>query len=251
MRTFKRALIIGLPAVLLVGSLTLNWFLFRRGRWYYAQLNALRLDPLGLGAYPAPSSQVEPATTDATTVVFFGDSRAATWPSPDIGGFAFINRGVGGETSAQGALRFDHHIEPLRPQIIVIQTGINDLKTIPLFPEGEADITRNCAANIEQIVAKSKGMGAIVIVTTIFPIGEVPLDRRPFWSDDVGAAIDEVNTHLWSLEGEGIHVLDGYGTLVGSDGKIKPEYSHDLLHLNDAGYERLNEELTQLLAGLR
>ena len=130
MKTFRRVLNIGLPAALLVGSLVLNWYLFRLGRWYYTQLSAVRLDPLGLSAYPAPSSQEELASTDAITVVFFGDSRAATWPPPDIGGFAFINRGVGGETSTQSALRFDYHIEPLNPQIVVIQTGINDLKTM-------------------------------------------------------------------------------------------------------------------------
>ena len=44
-------------------------------------------------------------------------------------------------------------------------------------------------------------------------------------------------------------VLDAFAVLQGENGKIKPEYSRDLLHLNSQGYEVLNQHLTAALVG--
>ncbi|NJK68936.1 MAG: hypothetical protein HC789_06100 [Microcoleus sp. CSU_2_2] len=39
-------------------------------------------------------------------------------------------------------------------------------------------------------------------MTTIFPVGEVPLERKPFWSDEISRAIKEVNAYIATLAGE-------------------------------------------------
>ena len=238
-------------AVVLLGSIVLNCFLYKQGRQYYLELNAARLDPLGMNYYStavAPAKLLDP---ELTTVVFFGDSRAANWPSPDLEGFEFTNRGIGAQTSAQAAGRFGHHVKPLQPQLIVVQVGINDLKTIPLFPERKESIIRNCEENIQQIVRWSIDMGAEVVLTTIFPIGEVTMERKPFWSNDVAVAVETVNEYIHSLAGEDVVVFDAFAVLVGDDGAIDPEYSQDLLHLNVAGYARLNSELVKTLRRLK
>jgi len=65
-------------------------------------------------------------------VVFFGDSRAYDWPAPSgLEGLEFVNRGIGNQTTAQVLGRFEAHIAPLHPQVVVLQVGINDLKLIP------------------------------------------------------------------------------------------------------------------------
>jgi lysophospholipase L1-like esterase len=243
--------VVSLLTVLLLGSIALNCFLFERGRQYYFQLNETRLDPLGLHYYDTASDQRNLTNPELTTVVFFGDSRAASWPAPDLNQFEFINRAIRSQTSEQAVERFSDHVKPLEPQVVVIQIGINDVKTIPLFPERKEAIIANCEENIRQLVAWSADWGAMVIVTPIFPIGKVPLERRPFWSDDVGLAVDEVNAFIHTLKGENVLVFDAFSLLVGEGGRIRPEYSRDLLHLNTAGYERLNEELAPILKGLR
>ena len=74
MKTNRKLIIaLGLVTTLLTISLVLNFILFDRGRQYYLQLNATRLDPLGLKAYPVN----EEPTAQKPIVVFFGDSRAA------------------------------------------------------------------------------------------------------------------------------------------------------------------------------
>lgn len=240
-------IILAVVSIILVLSLVLNYFLFTRGEQFYLQLNELRLDPLGLSYF----TNITPANSGSPLVVFFGDSRAANWPSPNDEKFEFLNRGIGSQTTVQVLERFDAHIAPLMPKIIVIQAGINDLKTIPLFPEDRETIVTNCKNNIQQIVDKSLSLGATVILTTIFPIGEVPIERRPFWSDEVGQSINDVNSYIRSLEADKVFILDAYPFLSGTNGKIKPEYGYDLLHLTDAGYIRLNEELVPLLQNLK
>ena len=252
MKSHRRVLVVvSLLTVLLLGSIALNCFLYERGKQYYLQLNETRLDPLGLHYYNTASDQRNLAGPELTTVVFFGDSRAANWPSPDLNQFEFINRGIGSQTSEQAVERFGYHVKPIEPQVVVIQIGINDLKTIPLFPERKEAIIANCKGNIRRLVAWCADLGAMVIVTPILPIGEVPLERRPFWSDDIGLAVDEVNEFIHSLRGENILIFDAFSLLVGEGDRIKPEYSRDLLHLNATGYERLNAELVPILKRLR
>jgi len=243
-------IVVGLLTILLLGSVALNYFLFDQGRWYYTQLNAARLNPLGLDYYDITANQRHRTNPDLIRVVFFGDSRAASWPSPDLNRFEFLNRGIGSQTTKQALLRFDYHVKPLQPQVIIVQVGINDLKTAPLFPERTESIIVNCEANIQQVVARSTDIGATVVLTTIFPTGKVPLERRPFWSDDVVLAIDEVNSFIRSLEGENVIVFDAFSILADDGRMTNPEYGQDLLHLNAAGYERLNEEIVHILTSL-
>ncbi len=235
-----------LLAAALLASLALNIFLFERGRQHYLQLNQVRLDPPGLGYFPIETGRPDNTYPGKVTVVFFGDSRAAQWPSPSLDRFEFINRGVGAQTSAQAVLRFYQHVRPLHPRVIIIQIGVNDLKTIPLFPRQKAAIVANCKSNIRRLVDQSVDSGAHVILTTIFPLGQVPLERRPFWSDDVAQAVDDVNRYIVSLQRQDVDIFDVTPVLADS-GKVKSLYSEDLLHLNAKGYEALNAELVHML----
>ena len=186
MKSHRRSLIlVGLLLIALLVSLALNYALYKQGKRYYSDLNAVRLDPLGLSYY----GDAAPPESGLPLVVFYGDSRAASWPSADLGQLELVNRGIPAQTSAQVLGRFDYDIKPLRPEVILIQVGINDLKTIPLFPEDRQAIVADCEENIQRIVEKSTDLGARVILTTIFPAGEVPLERKLFWSDEVAVAI--------------------------------------------------------------
>lgn len=49
---------------------------------------------------------------------------------------------------------------------------------------------------------------------------------------------------------EGIIVFDSAAVLANERGVVRREYSRDLLHLGDAGYEALNEELERILLSL-
>lgn len=241
-------IIIGLLLALTL-SMFLNFFLFNQGQQYYHQLNLTRLDPLGLSVYPPQND--ESTNSEKLRVVLFGDSRAYQWPEPaSLEPFEFINRGIGAQTSTQVVERFDEHVVPLRPDIVLIQMGINDLKTLPLFPHLKSWIISNCKDNIKRSVQEARSQGATVIVTTIFPLGKLPLERSLFWSDDVGQAIEEVNQYIYSLEAERVIIFDTREVLADDKGLVQEEYSWDFLHLNEIGYEALNKKLVNILEEL-
>lgn len=240
-----RVVVVGL--VLLVGVLIVsNVYVYWQGRQFYRQFQRTRLDPIGLRAF---MEDVVVPEGDKQVVVFLGDSRAAGWQAP--AGFTtthqFINRGIGGETSHQTLLRFDTHITPLEPDIIVLQVGVNELTAIPLLRHREAEIRAESEANIRELVARCRALGATVIWTTIFPAGQPQFNDYLRDPGDIASAINTVNGSLSDLAGEGVIVFDTSAVLAGEDGRVLDGLAADFLHLNPAGYAALNIELTKLL----
>lgn len=230
----------------LMSSLAVNVILFRQVRQYYEEVNATRLDPFGLQSFegtPAPAAM--PGTR---RVVFVGDSRALGWDAPPLAGHEFLNRGVSAQTTMQVLGRFAQDVAPLAPDVVVLQVGINDLKTLPLFPNDADAILAQCKANLRSIVEAAQALGAHVILTTIFPTGPVPLERRIFWSDAVDPAVLAVNDELRAMAEPNIRVLDAYAALADEDGQMQAEFALDFLHLNEAGYAVLNRLLVEALA---
>ncbi len=223
----------------------LSFVLYSQAKKYYIELNQTRLDPVGLGYYPVDAQAIK--NKSQSRVVFLGDSRAASWASPSMRGYEFINRGIGSQTSIQVLQRFSQHMRSLKPDVVVIQVGINDLKTIALFPERRTAIAATCRSNIKQLVEASRNLGAIVILTTIFPVGEVPLMRRPFWSEAIGQAVQETNAYIATLANDKTLIFDTFSLLADSQGMTLKKYTADELHLNEQGYQKLNQELVQLI----
>jgi len=196
-----------------------------------------------VNAYSSPAEE-----SNQPVIVFYGDSRAAAWPVPEqIRNVTVINHGIGYQTTAKVLGRFRQHVAPLKPKVIVIQVGTNDLRTIPLFPDQKEMIIGNCKANIKQIVNLSLETGARVVLTTIFPPGTLPIVNRPFASDDLAAAIKDVNAYIETLESNRVTVFDTSRVLANSQGTVNPKYSRDFLHLNKEGYAVLNQAMADIL----
>lgn len=228
--------------------LGLAGLLYRRARRYYRQLEYCRLDPLGLNECPAGDSARLEISPGCQLAVFFGDSRAKEWPDPPGSGvYRFANRGISGQTTAQILGRFEAHVRPLEPDLLLVQAGINDLKSISVFPELKEEITTSCKANIAALIDRARAQGITVILTTIFPLGDTPIWRRSFKSRQVAAAILEANNFLYSLAGEGVTLFDTARLLGDPRGVVRREFQRDYLHLNAAGYAALNLELAKTL----
>ena len=97
------------------------------------------------------------------------------------------------------------------------------------------------------MVNASQALGSKVLLTTIFPTAEVPLERRLIWSDEVNPAIQEVNSFIKTLASKQVEVIDSYNLLKGNNDLIQAQYSRDFLHLNSQGYEALNASLLKQL----
>lgn len=239
----------GLIALLVI-SLGFNYYLVKRYRHAYRELSRVTLDPLGLNQF-APEPTAVPEAGDGKLMIFFGDSRAAAWPSPEVDHAVFVHRGVNGQTSAQAALRYTVDTAPLRPDVVIVQVGINDLRVIPALGDDSTAVTAATAAtavNIRHIVEQAAAGGAIVVLTTIFPVQTPPWQERMFWSEAVLTAVTAVNQDIRAQATDRILVLDAYALLVNDNGELADAYAQDYLHLNAAGYRRLNDALRDVLA---
>lgn len=161
----------------------------------------------------------------------------------------FVNRGVPGQTSTEALRRWTTYGAPVRPDVVVLQIGINDLTAVSLFPEETASLVVQCQNNIRQLVAQVTAGGATVILTTIFPAGYLHLGYREFGLSEIGSLVVEVNNYLTILAKPQVILFDAY-TLLSENGLVKGEYTLDLLHLNAAGYAALNQSLIPLLLKL-
>jgi lysophospholipase L1-like esterase len=237
---------------LLLASLATNAFLVHAARDYFKATLELRLDPAGLDVYAA-DRQKPAGDGSEPLLLLFGDSRAAMWATPPAPGYRIVNHGIGNQTTAQILMRLDDDVVRFHPSVVVLEAGVNDLKSIAEFPERRADIVRDCKANLTRIVAGCRSAGARVVLVTVFGIGNVSVWKQPFWSDDVAAAVNEVNVFLPTLagSGSGVTMLDANQALDDESGRIRESYQLDYLHLSSSGYAALNGKLVPLVAALR
>jgi lysophospholipase L1-like esterase len=249
LRTPRRANVVALAVyVLLVSSLAMNAYLVHAALGYFQAAIGMRLDPAGLKTFAADRAK-PPA--GGPLLVFFGDSRALMWSEPATPtGYRIVNHGIGNQTTAQILLRVEDDVVKLHPTAVVLEAGVNDLKTIADFPERRAEIVSDCEANLARIVDRCRQSGAEVVLASVFDIGDVSIWKRPFWSNDVETAIREVNAFLVSLAGPEVVLFDANPVLTEGHGQIQREYQLDYLHLNSAGYAALNRRLAPLLASL-
>ena len=241
---WKYSIIIVSLLAMLVISLMLNYIFYKKA---FIPLQAAKLDPIGLNYYKQDIAKDK--KSDKPIVMFYGDSRGLSWPNPSLDQYQFINRSIGNQTSIQTVARFHQHVSPHRPKTIIIQVCVNDLKMIPLFPDKAEQIIANCKANLKKLLIQAQAIESKVILSTVFPLGEVTLDRRILGikAQPIMNAIDNVNTYIRSLASKNVTIFDSYLLLKGEGQKVDKQYSHDWLHLNKKGYQYLNKHLLELL----
>jgi lysophospholipase L1-like esterase len=213
---------------------------------YRADLLA-RLDLGQTGPPPAAANPGPSADPAHSAVLFAGDSRIASWPTPpSLSGVHIINLGRYGETTAQLLARLDSDIVDREPRLVVLQTGINDLKAMGVFRTLSEEIAENCWLNLRRIIDRLRSRDIPVVVLTIFPVGDVRPLRYPIWSNDTLTAIAEINERLLTLDEPGVHVVD-CDPILAKAGRMRGDYVVDDFHINEAAYQALSERITPLL----
>lgn len=233
---------------LLLASLAGNFYLYDKATQFYQREAQIRIDPIS-ERYAENNETILASAKTKPRLIIFGESRANMWtilPPENWGNFQIINRGIGGETTPQIIRRLEPDVLSLDPDVVVLQMGDNDLKTMAVLPGTRQSTIEQTYENITAIAKKIADSGAKVIITTIFPPAPIEILRKPLWSDEVNESIDLVNDRLLAFEYPGVITVDCDAIL--RDGKyIKPEYSRDTLHLVKAGYEALNEGLEPIV----
>ena len=241
--TFKNLILFGL-ALALAGSLVLNYFFYQRA---FIPLQSAKLDPIGLDYY---SSEIAPSTLEGIPeVMLYGDSRALSWGPYKTTTLNFTNRAIGNQTSTQIVQRFQAHVAIHKPEVLIVQMCVNDLKMIPLFPNKGQRIIQDCKDNIQLLADKAKLINSKLVMTTVFPLGYISIFRKALGISEAPIinGIERVNDYIKTLASDDLLIFDSYGYLLGDDRKINPAFSSDWLHLNGGGYKHLNSHLSEFL----
>lgn len=104
------------------------------------------------------------AITTPVEVVFMGDSITELWgrqPEQFFPGKPYVNRGIGGQTTPQMVLRFQQDVVDLKPRVVVINGGTNDIagntgpSTLKMIEDNLKSMTEIAQANGIQVVLAS------------------------------------------------------------------------------------------------
>ena len=173
--------------------------------------------------------------TDPNRVVFMGNSITEEWGRFDKHFFldnAFVNRGIGGQTTPQMLIRFKPDVVNLKPKSVVIMAGINDIagNTGPIT-------IRNTADNIISMAEIALANNISVYICSTLPAIDFP------WSPGLepGPKVVRLNSILKNYcTKKGITYVDYYSVMSNSNGGLKvPEFTSedDLVHPNLSGYK--------------
>jgi lysophospholipase L1-like esterase len=178
-------------------------------------------------------------TVTRADAVFMGDSITDFWQQPRFGGFFpgknYVDRGISAQTTPQMLIRFRPDVVALKPRVVVILAGTNDIagNTGPMTNE---DIQNNLASMAE--LAKANNIRVVLASVTPVSAYHVAPNTIPQTSRRPVDRIKAVNDWMKSYAAANKHVyLDYYSAMVDSTGMLKTEFSEDDLHPNAAGYK--------------
>ena len=169
-------------------------------------------------------------------VVFFGDSITDSWHLDEyFPGKPYINRGIGGQTTPQMLVRFRQDVINLRPKVVIILAGTNDIagNTGPMRIE---DIEADFASLAD--LARSNNIQ--VIYSSILPVHNYTERSKDFFTQRSPQKILSLNNWLRSycaLAASGCVYLDYFSAMVDDKGLLKKDLADDGLHPNAAGFK--------------
>ncbi len=163
-------------------------------------------------------------------VVFMGDSITDSWD-----GKSYLDRGISGQTTPQMLVRFRADVIALRPKVVVILAGTNDLAG-NTGPTTLATIEDNLASMAE--VARLNHIR--VVLASVLPVSDYETrDGKPIVQTlkRPPERIKALNAWIRKYVAENnLTYLDYYSAMIDEKGFLKAELSDDGLHPNRKGY---------------
>ena len=166
-------------------------------------------------------------------VVFMGNSITEGWVKIHPEFFkenGYIGRGISGQTSFQFLLRFRNDVINLKPALVIINAGTNDVaeNTGPF----DLDITFGNIASMAEIAKANK---IKVILTSILPASGFRWNKK---ITDAPERIEALNAKIKEYaKANKIPYVDYYTPMVtGAERALNPDYSKDGVHPTLEGY---------------
>lgn len=189
-------------------------------------------DWANLKKYTNDNALLTSTETGEKRVVYFGDSITEAWgticPTFFIGK-NYVNRGISGQTTPQMLVRFRADVIELKPEIVVILAGTNDIagNTGPTTLE-------IIFGNIISMCELAKANDIKVILCSVLPVYDYP------WKPGLKPAtkIIALNKLIATYAKiNSIEYVDYFSGMVDDRKGLKSTYSKDGVHPNKEGYD--------------
>ncbi len=164
-------------------------------------------------------------------VVFMGNSITEGWAklfATLFPGKPYVGRGISGQTTPQMLVRFRQDVIALKPKVVVILAGTNDIagntgpSTIEMIEDNLASMTE---------IAQAHGMR--VVLSSVLPVYDYP------WKPGLQPASKIMALNAWMKSfaaTRGAIYLDYHSAMQDERHGLKSELTYDGVHPNEAGY---------------
>ncbi|TPE46412.1 SGNH/GDSL hydrolase family protein [Pontibacter mangrovi] len=184
-----------------------------------------------LSKYKAENAKLKAPVPGEQRVVFMGNSITEGWSNHNpefFEGKPYINRGISGQTTPQMLVRFRPDVIDLKPAVVVILAGTNDIagNTGPMTLE-------EIMGNIVSMAELAKANGIKVVLSSVLPAYDYK------WSPgkDPVTKIATLNGMLKSYAAKNNLVyLDYYSAMADDRKGMQEKYTYDGVHPNKDGY---------------
>ncbi len=227
-----------------------KWIVLPLLVWAAVSMQAQKHEFANWKRYAKANAELGAPAKGEKRVVLMGNSITDGWPGTSPKMFedkSIVGRGIGGQTSYQFLLRFREDVINLKPSIVVINYGTNDIAE-NTGPYNE-DLT---FGNVCTMVELAKYHKAKVILTSCLPAGG--FGWRPAITDGM-QKIRKLNARVQAYAKENkIPYVDYFSAMLNEDGTaMNPDYAKDNpgVHPNAKGYAVMESLLLPVIEKLR
>lgn len=200
-----------------------------------------------LNKYKIANALLENTFSEKDRIVFMGDSITEFWTTLCPEFFVeknYINRGISGQTTPQMLVRFRADVINLKPKLVVLLAGANDIAE----NTGHSSLEM-ITNNIFSMAELAEAHDIKVILCSVLPALFFP------WNTKIHPVekIANLNKMIQKYATEKEHFyLDYYSAMVDKNKGLTEDYSDDGMHPNKTGYLVMNtiveEAITKMLS---
>jgi lysophospholipase L1-like esterase len=203
-----------------------------------------------ISRYKDKNREIKKLPYDANRVLFMGDSITDFWKLAEcFPGKPYVNRGISGQTTPQMLVRIYPDVIDLKPAVMVVLAGINDISQ-NTGPATAEMVEQNIMAMTD--IAQHNGIK--VILCSILPVSDYAFIKmqasgkvNPYMKVPVTATHppgDILKLNAWmknyASKVNAVYV-DYFSALVDEQGWLKENCSEDGIHPNAEGYKIMTE----------
>jgi lysophospholipase L1-like esterase len=191
----------------------------------------LRTDWANLARYRAANDSIGAPKRDEKRVVFMGNSITEAWApmfAEQFPGKPYVGRGISGQTTPQMLIRFRQDVVTLKPAVVVILGGTNDIAG----NTGPSSISM-IADNLRSMTEIAKSNGIRVVLASVLPVYDYP------WKRGLTPADTIVKLNRWIrayADSVGATYLDFHTPMADERQGLRADLTRDGVHPNAAGY---------------